>query len=167
MEKEKIAEFYYIINPIIKTEEFKKRKKYKHHEESVFIHSINVAWKTYKTTKFLRLDYKKATIGAALHDFYLEDWQKNKIKKPLFKKHGFSHAKKAAENAKKHYPNLVDKKVENIIKRHMFPLNIIPPFYIESWIVSIIDKLVSLSILKTPKKIYKYLGIVGDVWQKQ
>ena len=48
---------------------------------------------------------------------------------------------------------------EDIIGKHMFPLNITPPKYIESWIVTISDKIISLSILAHPKEYYKYLGI--------
>ena len=43
----------------------------------------------------------------------------------------------------------------------MFPLNIIPPKYLESWIVSTVDKIVSLNALKRPKEFHIYLKIIG------
>ena len=41
----------------------------------------------------------------------------------------------------------------------MFPLNITPPKYRESWLVSAADKYTSLDVLKKPKEWPKYLGI--------
>ncbi len=152
-------EFEKLIKPIISNKEFKKRKHYLHHDDSVYEHSLNVATKTYQWSKRLGLDWKSATIGALLHDFYLECWQTNKKKGKVWEAHGFTHAGEAAVNAKRHFPELINKKVENIIKRHMFPLTITPPFYLESWLVTIIDKLVSLKILTKPKDWPKYLGL--------
>ena len=49
--------------------------------------------------------------------------------------------------------------VENCIERHMFPLNITPPKYKESWIVTMADKKDSLEVLKHPTQYPKYLGL--------
>ena len=57
------------------------------------------------------------------------------------------------------FPKLMNKKVENIILRHMFPLNITLPRYKESWVVSLMDKRCSFSVLKHPKGYLKYIGI--------
>ena len=153
-------EFLNIINPIISNPEFIKRKNYKHHEnESVYEHSINVAFITYKMVKKRKkLDLKSAVIGALLHDFYYKPWQDCKIKKPFFKKHGFVHAKEALLNSRKYFNVYLNPIVENCILRHMFPLNIHPPRYREAWIVSIADKKDSLKIFKHPTKLPKYLG---------
>jgi uncharacterized protein len=149
-----------IVKEILNNEEFLKRKTYFHHENiSVYTHSLIVSIKSYKVAKFLRLDKKGVAIGGLLHDFYYEDWQKNKKKKKFFKQHGFVHPKEALENSKKYFPTMIDKKTGNIIERHMFPLTFIPPFYLESWIVNIIDKCVSLEIFKNPKQLPKYIGI--------
>lgn len=150
LENEK--EFNEIIKDIINNEEYLKRKEYHHHgETSVYDHCLNVAYYTYRITKKLKLDYKSATTAAILHDFYYKDWQLNKEKRPLLKQHGFVHAKEALENSRNIFPNKMNKKVENAILRHMFPLNICPPLYLESWIVSISDKYVSLDALKDYK----------------
>ena len=55
--------------------------------------------------------------------------------------------------------DLMNKKVENGIKRHMFPLNFIPPLYLESWIICLVDKYCSFEVFKTPKNLYKYIGL--------
>lgn len=49
-------------------------------------------------------------------------------------------------------------KISDIIVKHMFPLNIRPPKYAESWIITCVDKIVSLEILATQNN-YKYVGL--------
>ncbi len=157
-------EFFEIIDEILNSEEYQKRKKYKHHgEKSVYNHCLSVSMKSYKIAKVMGMDYKSAAIGGLLHDFYYKPWQDNKEKTPLLKKHGFVHAKEALINSKKNYPQYMNKRVENIIVRHMFPLNITPPRYIESWVITIVDKYVSMEIFKKPSKLLMYVGIkVGE-----
>lgn len=157
---EEKEEYYKIIHEILLNEEFQKRKTYKHHGSiSVYEHSLTVSKYAYIITKRLGYDYRSATIGALLHDFYYKPWQEIHEKKSFFKKHGFVHAKEALENSKKNFPNLMNKKIMNIIERHMFPLNKIPPRYIESWIVNFCDKYVSLEVISEPKKLPLLLGI--------
>lgn len=152
-------EFYELIKDILNNEEFIKRKEYHHHENrSVYVHSIYVSYYSYKIAKFLHMDYTNTAIGGLLHDFYYNDWQKNP-QKGIKNLHGFVHAGQAATNSNKHFPQLMNKKVDNIIRRHMFPLTIIPPKYFEGWIVTCVDKFVSLEVLKSPKQWYKYVGL--------
>ena len=152
-------EYYSIINEILKNEEFQKRKNFMHHGNlSVYDHSLAVSKLSYTLAKRLKKDYKSAAIGGLLHDFYVNPWKEIKEKQKLLKKHGFNHALDAKNNAKLYFPNLLNKKVENIIERHMFPLNVIPPKYIESWIVTFVDKYVSMVEInvdiKTPAFVY-------------
>ena len=37
----------------------------------------------------------------------------------------------------------MNKRIENSIVRHMFPLNIIPPKYKEGWVITYADKVLS------------------------
>lgn len=160
MTKSDFLEYYDIIKPVIEHEEFKKRKDFMHHEdESVYIHCLRVSILSYKIAKKIGYDYKSAALGGLLHDFYTKPWQSDKESKPLFEKHGFVHAKEALENSKKYFEELLNPKVENIIIRHMFPLNITPPKYIESWIVTFADKIISSSVLMHPSQYPKYLGL--------
>lgn len=157
-------EYYNIVYEILATDEFQKRKKYKHHGSiSVYDHSLAVSKYAYIVTKRLGYDYKSAAIGGLLHDFYYKPWQENVEKKSFLKKHGFVHAKEALENSKKYFPHLVNRKIANIIERHMFPLNKIPPRYIEAWIVNMCDKYVSLEVIKEPTKIPMLFGIKKGV----
>ena len=149
-----------IIDKILNHEEFKKRLFYHHHEDrSVYTHSLMVSLYSYKIAKFFKLDYKSAAVGGLLHDFYYKDWQVNMEKKSIFKMHGFIHAKEALENSNIFFKEYMNEKVSNIILRHMFPLNILPPKYIEGWIITFVDKCVSLEIFKKPQNLYKYVGL--------
>jgi uncharacterized protein len=57
----------------------------------------------------------------------------------------------------------MNKRISNIILRHMFPLNIVPPRYIEGWVVTYVDKKVSMDVFVNIKAIPKYLGLWGHM----
>ncbi len=165
--EEKNQEFYEIINPILNSEEFIKRKDYVHHKDvSVYDHCLKVAYKAYLLAIKFKADKIVAARAGLLHDFYYKPWldEEGKIvggKKPFFKKHGFVHAKEALDNSIKHFPNFMDEKTRDAILKHMFPLNKNIPRYKESWLVNLADKYVSLEIFKHPTKLLMYVGIKG------
>lgn len=153
-------EFLSIISPILNNKEYLKRKTYNHHgKTSVYEHCFAVSYYAYIWAKKLHLKEEKvrnASIAGLLHDFYYKDWTKNPEHQPLFKKHGFVHAKEAKENSKKNFPEYMNKRIENAIERHMFPLNIVPPRYIESWLVTFSDKFVSFDTIKNYKILFSF-----------
>lgn len=160
-------EFLEIVSPILNSALFKKRKKWVHHENvSLYEHLLIVSYLSYKICKKYHLHYKDAAIGGLLHDFYYKPWQDNLgDKKPFFKQHGFVHAKEAMYNSYKCFPKFMNKRIANIIERHMFPLNIIPPKYIEGYIVSYVDKKVSMDVFVNIKAIPKYLGLSRYIYK--
>lgn len=158
-----LSEWYEIVKPILDNPEFQKRKNFNHHGTiTVYEHTMRVSILNYKMAKRLHLDYKSAAIAGLLHDFYYKPWMEDHEWKPLFKRHGFTHAKDALENSRKVFPELMNKKIENSILRHMFPLNICPPKYLEGWLLTIADKKVSLECIHQIG-FYKdlYFGIKG------
>lgn len=151
-----------IVYPILFHDEFQRRKEFTHHENrSVYEHCLMVSYISYTIAKKIGLDYQKTAIGGLLHDFYYNDWQKEYIKKSFFKQHGFVHAKEASINAKKYFGVFIDEKVNDMILRHMFPLNPIPPMYMEGWIITFVDKWVSMEVFAHPKQLKKYIGMRG------
>lgn len=157
-------EYYEIVKNILENEEFLKRKTYKHHGEiSVYDHCLKVSMKAYKISKkFKSFDSNSVAIGGLLHDFYDKPWQDNVEKKPFFQKHGFVHAHEALLNSESLFPEYMNPKIRNIIERHMFPLNKIPPKYKEAWLVTIIDKYVSMEVFfMKPTFLLKLLGFGG------
>lgn len=76
-----------------------------------------------------------------MHDYFLYDWHdKDHVK--IHRLHGFFHPGIALDNALKEY-NLNSRQAD-IIKKHMWPLTIVPPMCREAWIVTMADKYCSL-----------------------
>lgn len=124
---------------ILSSEGMQKEKTYLQHGDiSCYEHSLLVARKSVSIASALHMnvDMKSLVRGALLHDYFLYDWH---IPDQTHRLHGFIHAGRALENAEKDF-SLNDKE-RDIIRRHMFPLNIKPPKYKESAIVCIADKL--------------------------
>lgn len=154
------VEYYKIVKEILEHPEFIKRKNFNHHSNiSVYDHCLAVSKLSYKIARRMHLDYKSAAIGGLLHDFYSKPWQDCSEKTKLLEAHGFTHAKDAMLNAHKYFPNLMNEKIDDIILRHMFPLNKIPPKYKEGWIVTTVDKYISLEVFKNPKFLPKLIGL--------
>ena len=153
-------EYEKIVTNILNHPEFQKRKSFKHHGDiSVYEHSLKVSKKAYRIAKKLKLDYKSAAIAGLLHDFYEHPWMEDTTKRKFFEKHGFTHAQNALDNSIKHFKEYLNPAIENAIKRHMFPLNIVPPKYKVGWVVTISDKIVSFEVFKYPKQIIALLGL--------
>ncbi len=130
--------FEEIIEPVLQIEEFNKLKDVAHHGITRYDHSLRVAYMTYKVCKFLRLDYKEATEAALLHDFFIDEVENESGYNRLIK-----HPDYAVKNASKYF-DLSDKQID-IIKTHMFPVTFIPPKYLESVIVDVLDDFSAVS----------------------
>lgn len=112
-----------------------------HGDTSCLLHTIAVAYYSVKIANFLKLTYKRRELirGAVLHDYFLYDWHDGEKGRKI---HGFTHPGIALKNADCDFNlNEIER---DIIKKHMFPLTIIPPACKESWIVCIADKYCSL-----------------------
>ena len=132
-------EFYDIVKDIYEHEEFLKLKNHYHHNSSIYEHVMDVAYFSYRASKFLKLDYKSTARGALLHDFFLYDWRNHDIPDlPEDKFHGIEHPKIALKNAIRHFTlNDIEK---DIVIKHMWPLTLVPPRFKESFVVSFSDK---------------------------
>jgi len=98
-------------------------------------HSLFVSYKSFLLCKKLGLDYYSAARGGLLHDFFLYNRQ---VEKPCKGLHCFVHPKVALDNASKYFNlNEIEK---DIIKKHMWPLTTEPPKYMETLVVSCVDK---------------------------
>ena len=79
--------------------------------------------------------------GALLHDYFLYDWHSKEHVQP-YKLHGFFHPGIALKNAEGEYK--LTPREKDIIKKHMWPLTVVPPMCREAWIVTMADKWCSL-----------------------
>lgn len=144
-------EFLEICRPIIENSEYLKLKDFPHHGSDVFSHNLKVAWISYVAAKRLKLKTAEMVRGALLHDFFLYNWRK-RGNYDEFLPHGFTHPAVSVKNSERVFGRLTSREKDIIIK-HMWPLTIIPPRYIESFLVSFIDKIVAgQEILKIIKK---------------
>lgn len=140
MAGQKDLQYREIVEHILDNEEFLKIKKIEHHGISRYEHSVKVSYYSYKIAKALHLDYEEVARGGLLHDFFLSPEKRSKKERLTSV---FTHPAQAVETAKLNF-NLT-KKEEDMIRAHMFPINLTVPKYLESWIVSFVDKGVALN----------------------
>lgn len=132
-----IDDYTILVEDILENEEFNKLDTIEHHGTSRLKHSKRVSYYSYKVCKILHLDYIAAARAGLLHDFFFSDNERTKKDRIISV---FTHPKKALKKAMEHFE--LNDKEQNIIVSHMFPINLILPEYIESWIVSTVDKIV-------------------------
>ena len=134
---QKDCEYNNIVNHVLKNPKFLEINNCRHHGITRLEHSFRVSYFSYKITKKLRLDYKNTAVASLLHDFFTND----QFSKKELRLSAFRHPKKCLENATEFF-SLSDMQ-KDIIYSHMFPLIPRPPRYLESWIVSMVDKVVA------------------------
>lgn len=130
--------FYEISKNVINSSKYQSLKNDYHHGLNRYGHIMHVAKGTYNICKFLHLDYVSATRGALLHDYFNESEYLDikGLNKPKI------HPFLALNNSlKEHNLNCLEK---NIIISHMYPIGKIKPVFLESWVVTFVDKIVAL-----------------------
>lgn len=135
-------EFISIMDDIINNETVQKMKNFRqHYNSSCFEHCLCVSYYSYLICKKLHLDYKSVARAGMLHDLFLYDWRTRVDgRKGL---HAFTHPKTALENSLELF-DLNDKE-KDIILKHMWPVTIVPPKYLESYIITFVDKHCAIS----------------------
>lgn len=160
-------EWLLYVEDILLSDEFQKRKLFMHHHNlSVWDHSILVSFNSFLVAKYFNASVRICAVAGLLHDFYTQAWlysddlaaidngkylSEFNVKKPLFKMHAFVHGSDAAVNAQKFFPEIVNERILDTIKKHMFPLTPMPPKYKEGFIITCVDKLNSARELPSLK----------------
>lgn len=104
------------------------------HSQSVALYCLNLA------NKFKwKIDEASMIRGALLHDYFLYDWHDKKARK---NPHGYVHPGIALKNARQVFE--LNKIESDIIKHHMFPLTLCPPFTKEGFLITLADKICSI-----------------------
>lgn len=120
----------YCLHNLSQKSHLRRMEKFTQHgDTSCLLHTIAVAY--YSINDLIR--------GALLHDYFLYDWHDGEKERRI---HGFTHPMTALRNADRDF-DLTDTE-RDIIKKHMFPLTVIPPTCREGWIVCLADKYCSL-----------------------
>ena len=129
---------------ILQSRNFRKTREHiQHGNMTVNSHCLNVAKCSLEISRRLHIPCNRRELvrGALLHDYFLYDWHDKDHISP-HKLHGFYHPGRALRNASKEY-RLTDRE-KDIIRKHMWPLTVVPPVYREGWIVTMADKWCSL-----------------------
>ena len=137
MKEDKI--YHALIKDIIVIEEFNQLKKIKHHGTSRYEHCCRVSYYSYKYSKMLKLDFKACARAGLLHDFFSSPEDRTKFQRIMST---FTHPKYALKNALSLFE--LNNMEKNIIRSHMFPVNLYIPKYAEAWLVSFVDKGVAI-----------------------
>ena len=112
-----------------------------HGDTSCLLHCVAVAFYSALLLDALRIRYDRRSLirGALLHDLFLCDGHE---KGGGHRLHGFTHPGAALRNARRFLA--LSRVEQEIIRRHMWPLTLVPPRCREAWLVCLADKLCSL-----------------------
>lgn len=133
-----------VASDILGSGNFRRMKEYiQHGDVTVNAHVMSVARCSIALSTQLHIPCSKRELirGALLHDYFLYDWHIPDAENP-HRLHGFFHPGVALRNAAREY-HLTERERE-IIRRHMWPLTMVPPACREAWIVTAADKWCSL-----------------------
>ena len=151
---EKLKEY---AQDILDSERFESTKEFIQHDRTtVHQHCVDVAKQSIIISRRLRMKVNEREMirGALLHDYFLYDWH-DKNRENFRRWHGFHHPGTALINASRDYE--LTNREKDIIKKHMWPMTIVPPRYKEAWIVTFADKYVStLETLKLRRNSIRY-----------
>ena len=128
-----------IVSDILDNEKFLSIEHCKHHGINRLEHSMRVSYYSYLVAKKIKLNYVETARGGLLHDFFVKEDLAPKKQKFSVVVHPY-HSLTNATN----YFDLSDME-KDIIINHMFPT--LPhkiPKYMESWLVSFVDKGVAI-----------------------
>ena len=139
---------------ILSSEKYIKLKSFvQHGNVTVYEHCIHVALCAIKLNDKLGIHARERELvrGALLHDYFLYDWHNAEAPGNTHPKlHGFYHPGIALRNATRDFS--LSEREKETIRRHMWPLTVIPPRCREAWVVCLADKYAStLETLKLRK----------------
>jgi len=127
-----------------------------HGNTDTLTHCISVAVVAYRMACRwnLNVDLSSLIRGGLLHDYFLYDWHSEDRPRGH---HGFMHPGIARENAVRDFDaNEIE---QDIIHRHMWPMTVIPPRHLESYLVCLADKWCTLQEVFNPNHNQKILEI--------
>ena len=132
----KNKEYWQLTKDIEEIPEFQKLKEETHHLLcSRYDHCQTVAVWSFRIAKLFKLDVRSTTRAALVHDWFY-DYDEKHVSTLV------KHPQMAYTIAREYIG--LNEKEQNIIQSHMWPLGKTLPKYKESWLVTTIDKIVSL-----------------------
>lgn len=132
-------EVIYCLREMIKSSRLHRMLEfYQHGDTECLAHTLGVVYCALAIAKRMHIKINKRDLirGGILHDYFLYDWHDGKPERRI---HGFTHPGRALKNAEEDF-ELTDRE-RDIIKKHMFPLTVVPPMYREGWLICLADKI--------------------------
>ncbi len=132
------TEFLQIVECILADSDYQKLSNYVQHKNTTrLMHSLNVAYISWKLAKKMGCDARMAARAGMLHDFCLYDFREKAEEAQVF-----HHPKVAARMSQERFQ--ISEKEEKAILSHMFPLGPVPTSK-EAWIISFTDKMCAVT----------------------
>lgn len=154
-EDELLAEYRECVKDVIDHDMVLKLDQYVQHCNTTRLqHSINVSYYSFLVCYKMGWDYRSAARAGLLHDLFFYDWR---TKTGLRSNHASWHPRVAVDNAEK--ITTLNKVEKDAILRHMWPCTLLPPRYIESYVVTCVDKVSALCEVVERK--YRHVLVTG------
>lgn len=137
MESTSWQDFLDVVGDIYNSPQLQKLEQFEQHLKiNRLQHIRSVAFLSFLISRKLKLNYVETARAATMHDLFYYDWREDDVSHKL---HGLRHPSFALKNAY-YLCGTLTKKEQDIIKRHMWPLTLVPPKYPESFVVTMMDK---------------------------
>ena len=136
-------EYIELIDSYLNDEYVQSLKNIPHHDSNRLDHSLKVSYLAYKMCKKMNLNYESAAKAGLLHDFYFNRIEEEKYIRDKVKLFTNEHPEDAVKNASERFHLTALEK--DIILTHMWPVSTHIPKYIESFVVSLSDKIFSFA----------------------
>ena len=132
------TEFFPLVSDLLASEPVQALGEYRHHIRTTrYQHCLNVAYYNYRVCRLLRLDAASAARAGLLHDLYHYETSGFSRRKPPLK-HSEYHPMAALEAAEKLVP--MNERERDIIEKHMWPVTRPRPKFVESYVITFVDK---------------------------
>lgn len=128
-----------------------------HCDTSRLQHSINVSYYSFLICYRMGWDYRSAARAGLLHDLFFYDWR---TKKAIRSNHAAWHPRVAYDNAKK--ITELNKVETDAILKHKWPCTPVPPRYVESYVLTFVDKISAIFEVAEKKsaKVFRRRAVV-------
>lgn len=126
LNRENSAAFFNAVDDLYFSNEVQSLSQYEQHLDiDRLSHITSVAYLSYVISEKLGIDCRKAARSAVLHDLFYYDWRDGETGK-WHRLHGYKHPEYAALNAAELNKDISEIEL-NAIRRHMWPLTLLPP----------------------------------------
>ncbi|GAJ25376.1 HD family hydrolase [Liquorilactobacillus sucicola DSM 21376 = JCM 15457] len=140
------SEYMSYVGVLLDKPEVQKLAEFKQHYFSNRLeHSISVSYDSYRIAKKFHLNAKATARAGLLHDLFYYDWRTTKFSSGT---HAWIHPRIAVRNAEK--ITTLTKLEKDIIIKHMWGATVVPPRYLEGYIVTFVDKYEATSEVGVP-----------------